>query len=146
MKKFFCAFVVLIMIVGCLSACDFTQNIVGDMADGRESTLKAEELLLALSENRPADAKELMHQEVAEKSETALAQISTYLAGRTVSDMEALNVNIKTTTGTGGKITQEQIAFKLTLSDNSTVYLNALYYSDSADTGFASFQLVIGVI
>ena len=35
--------------------------------------------------------------------------------------MEALNVNIKTTTGTGGKITQEQIAFKLTLSDNSTV-------------------------
>ena len=79
------------------------------MADGRESTLKAEELLLALSENRPADAKELMHQEVAEKLETALAQISTYLAGRTVSDMEALNVNIKTTTGTGGKITQEQI-------------------------------------
>ena len=67
MKKVICMTLVLLVTIGTLTACSFTQNASGALAGAAESTPKVEEMMAALAENRTEDAKALMHPEATEK-------------------------------------------------------------------------------
>ncbi len=146
MKKLVCLVLVMLALLSCLTACSFTQNLSGDLAGKAESTSKVEEMMAALAENRTSDAKALMHTQSAERSDAAIAQMSAYLDGREVSSMELKSINVNTSTGTSGKTRQEQVAYKVILTDGVVIYLNVVYLSNNAGTGFTSFQLVLGVV
>ena len=146
MKKLICFGLVLLALLGCLTACNFTQNMSGAIAGEAEATPKVEEMMAALADDNTSDAKALLHPQVAETSDNAIAQMSTYLAGRKVSAIELISINISTSTGTAGKTRQEQVGYQVTLTDGAVIFLNAVYLSDNQGTGFASFQLVLGVV
>jgi len=146
MKKLIYFTLVLLILLGCLTACNFTQKLSGAIASEAEATPKVEEMMSALAENSAAKAKVFMHPQVAETSDGAIAQMSTYLAGRKVSTMELASINVNTSTGTAGTTRQEQIAYQVTLTDGDVFYLNVVYLSNNQGAGFASFQLVLGVV
>lgn len=146
MKKKICLILAMTVLLGCLTACNFTQNLNGVSADNAESTPKVKEMMSALTQNRLDDAKALMHPDISEASDTAIAQMSAYLSDREAKSFEAKNVSINTSTGTSGKTRQEQIAFKVTLSDSTVIYINAIYLSNNQGDGFSTFQLVLGMV
>ena len=146
MKKLICFVSVLLLVLGCLSACNFTQRVSGSLGGEAASTPNVKEMMAALSENRTADAKALMHPQVAETADAAIAQMSDYMTGREIDSLEVKNININTSTGTSGKTSQEQVTYLVTLTDGAVIYLNVVYLSDNAGAGFASFQLVLGVV
>lgn len=146
MKKLICFSLVLLILLGCLTACNFTQNMSGAIAGEAEATPKVEEMLMALAKGSTSDAKSLMHPQVAETSNNAIAQMSAYLAGRKASAIELKNISVNTSTGTSGKTRQEQVAYQVALTDGAVIYLNVVYLSNNQGTGFASFQLVLGVV
>ena len=146
MKKRICFVLVLMLLVGCLTACSFTANTTSSLPGKVEKTPQVEEMLTALAENKTEEAKALMHPQVAEKADAALAQMSAYLAGRTVTDLAAKSTNVRTSTGTSGKMRQEQVAYQVTLTDGEVIYFNTLYLTNDAGSGFATFQLVLGVV
>ena len=146
MKKIICSVLVLLVLLGCLTACNFTQNISGAIAGEAEATPKAEEMMTALADDNTSDAKALLHPQVAETSDNAITQMSAYLAGRKASAMELKSININTSTGTSGKTRQEQVTYQVTLTDGAVIFLNAVYLSNNQGTGFASFQVVLGVV
>ena len=146
MKKIICFGLVLLALFGCLTACNFTQNMSGAIAGKAEATPKVEEMMAALADDNTSDAKALLHPQVAETSDNAIAQMSTYLAGRKASAIELISININSSAGTAGKTRQEQVGYQVTLTDGAVIFLNAVYLSDNQGTGFASFQLVLGVV
>ena len=146
MKKIICFGLVLLALFGCLTACNFTQNLSGAIAGKAEATPKVEEMMAALADDNTSDAKALLHPKVAETSDNAIAQMSTYLAGRKASAIELISININSSAGTAGKTRQEQVGYQVTLTDGAVVFLNAVYLSDNQGTGFASFQVVLGVV
>ncbi len=146
MKKIVCFSLVMLILLSCLTACNFTRSTSGDMAGDAESVSKVEEMMTALTENHTDSAKALMHPEVAEKSDVAITQMSTYLSGRKATAIEMKNIDVKTSTGTSGKIRQEQVSYQVTLTDGDVIYLNVVYLSNNGGIGFVSFQLVLGVI
>lgn len=146
MKKLIC-FVLAVLVLGsCMTACNFTKNLSGALAENAESTAKVEEMMEALAENRSPEAKALMHPDASGKSDAAITQMSDYLAGRKVRSMELKNINVNTSSGTSGNTKQENVAYQATLTDGSVIYLNVVYLSNRAGTGFTSFQLVLGVV
>lgn len=146
MKRIICIALVLVGLIGCLTACNFTANIGGALADKAESTPKVEEMMLALAEDRLSDAKSLMHPQAAEKSAGGLSQVGSYLNGRKIGDMALTNVNISASTGMSGKVRQEQVVYQITLTDGEVIHINAVYLSNNDGSGFISFQLVLGAI
>ena len=146
MKKIICFTLVLLALLGCLTACNFTQNMSGAIAGEAEATPKVEEMMAALAADNTSDAKALLHPQVAETSDNAITQMSAYLAGRKASAIELKSININTSTGTAGKIRQERVAYQVTLTDGSVIFLNVVYLSNNQGTGFASFQVVLGVV
>ena len=146
MKKIICIGLVLMVLLGCLTACNFTQNMSGAIAGEAEATPKVEAMMTALADGNPSDAKALLHPQVAETSDIALAQMSAYLAGRKVSGMELISINVSTSTGTAGQTRQERVGYRATLADSTVIFLNAVYLSNQQGTGFTSFQVVLGVI
>lgn len=145
MKKLLCLALVLLAAFGCLTACNFTQTMSG-LKGNAESTPKVEEMMTALAEKRTTDAKALMHPQITNDLNSSLSQMSSYLNGRKASSMELININITTSTGTSGKALQEQAAYKVTLNDGAVIYLNTVYLSNNAGSGFVSFQLVLGIV
>ena len=146
MKKCICLALVLITLLSCLTACNFTQTMSGALAGEAESASKVDEMMKALAENRTTDAKSLMHPQVAEKADAAIIQMSTYLAGREASDLKLTGINVQTSASTSGKTRQEQTTYQVTLTDGAVIYLNVVYLSNNAGVGFTSFQLVLGVV
>lgn len=146
MKKLFCFALVLAVLLGCLAACHFTKNVSGALASDPEATPKVEEMMIALAENRLSDVKALMHPQTAETADNAISQMSGYLAGRKISTMELTNITVNTSTGTSGNTRQERLNYRATLSDGTVIYLNVVYLSNNVGTGFAAFQLVLGVV
>lgn len=146
MKKLLCFVLVPLALLSCLTACYFTKNASGALAGEAESVSKAEEMMTALAENRVSNAKALMHPEVAEDSDAAIAQMSDYLAGRKTRSLELVNININTSTGPSGKVRQENAAYRVTLTDGTVIYSSVIYLSNHTGTGFASFHLVLGAI
>jgi len=146
MKKTICFTLVLFSLLGCLTACNFTQNMSGTAAGVAEATPKAEKMMAALADNNTSDAKALLHPQIAETSDNAISQMSAYLAGRKTNSIELKNITVNTSTGTAGKVRQERAAYQVTLADGAVIYLNVVFLSNNQGTGFASFQLVLGVV
>ena len=146
MKKFVFPSLILLIILSCLTACNFYTNASGTLAGNAECTPKAEEMMMALAEGRAADAKALMHPDVSGESDAAIAQLTSFLSGRKVATAKVENVSINNSTGTSGKIRQEQVVYHVTLDDGEVIDLNVNYRSDNNGAGFASFQLVLGVV
>ena len=145
MKKILC-FALVLLVLGSFTACNFTQNMSGMMAGEAEATPKVEEMMAALSAANTADAKALLHPQVAETSDNAITQMSTYLAGRTAETMVLTGITVNTSTGTSGNVRQERVNYQVTLTDGAVIYLNVAYLSNNQGTGFASFQIVLGVV
>ncbi|MBE6797935.1 MAG: hypothetical protein E7531_06345 [Ruminococcaceae bacterium] len=146
MKKLISVALIVLALLSCLTACSFTQNMSGVLAGDAECTPKVEEMLSVLAENNTSDAKALMHPQSSDKSDAAIEQMSTYLAGREADSMELQNINVSTSTGTSGRTSQEQVSYRVNLSDGEVIYLNVVYLSNKDGTGFASFQIVLGVV
>ncbi len=146
MKKIICFALVLLALLGCLTACNFTQNMSGAIAGEAEATPKVEKMMAALADDNTSDAKALLHPQVAETSDNAIAQMNDYLAGRQTSAIELKSITVNTSTGTAGKTRQEKVAYQVTLTDGAVIFLNVVYLSNNQGTGFSSFQLVLGVI
>ena len=146
MKKIICLTLVLLTVLGCLSACNFTQNMSGEIVGEAEATPKVKEMMEALEEDNLSDAKALLHPRIAEVSDNAIAQMRAYLAGRKASAMELKSISVHTSAGTAGKARQEQAAYRVALSDGDVIFLNVVYLSDNQGSGFASFQVVLGVV
>lgn len=145
MKKWIC-FALVVLVLGSFTACNFTQNMSGAIAGEAEATPKVEEMMAALAAGNAADAKALLHPQAAETAESAIAQMSAYLAGRKAAAMELIGITVNTSTGTSGNVRQERVNYRITLGDGDMIYINAVYLSNNQGTGFASFQLVLGVV
>lgn len=146
MKKLISVALIFLAILSCLTACNFTQNLSGALADEAEATSQVEKMMTALAQNRISDAEKLMHPQASEKSDAAMMQMSDFLAGRAAVAMKLRNINVKTSAGTSGKIRQEEVAYQVTLTDGAVIYLNVIYLSNNAGSGFTSFQLVLGIV
>ncbi len=146
MKKLICFVLTLAVLCSCLTACSFTKNLSGAFAGEAEATPKVKQMMTALATNNISEAKALLHPEAAETSDAAIEQMSAFLDGREVDSMEQENIKVNTSTGTSGKTRQEQVVFRVTLTDGAVIYLNVFYYSDKSGTGFISFQLVLGIV
>ena len=145
MKKWIC-FALVLLVLGSFTACNFTQNMSGAIAGKAEATPKVEAMMAALSAGNTADAKDLLHPQVAETSDNAITQMSTYLAGRTVDTMEVTGITVNTSAGTSGNVRQERVNYRVTLTDGAVIFLNVVYLSNNQGSGFASFQIVLGVV
>ena len=145
MKKWIC-FVLVLLVLGSFTACNFTQNMSGAIAGKAEATPKVEAMMAALSAANTADAKALLHPQVAESSDNAITQMSTYLAGRNAETMEVTGITVNTSTGTSGNTRQERVNYRITLTDGAVIYLNVAYLYNNQGTGFVSFQVVLGVV
>ena len=146
MKKFVCFSLVILALIGCLTACNFASNLSGALADNATATPKVEEMMTALVNNHTAEAKALMHPQANKEMDDAIAQMTSYLAGRDVDSIELINININTSNGTAGKARQEQVGYKVTLDDSEIIYINAVYLSNNNGDGFIAFQLVLGLV
>ena len=146
MKKIICFGLVLLALLGCLTACNFTQRMSGAIAGEAEATPKVAEMMAALAGNNTSDAKALLHPQVAETSDNAIAQMRAYLEGRKASAIELISIHINSSTGTAGTTRQERVAYQVTLTDGAVLFRNAVYLTNNHGTGFASFQFVLGVV
>ena len=146
MKKFVCFSLVMLAMISCLTACNFTKNVSGVLAGNATATPKVEKMMTALVNNDTADAKALMHPQSDKETDAAITQMSSYLSGRTVGSIELKSINVNTSTGTSGKVRQEQASYQVTLIDGEIIYLSVAYLSDNSGEGFIYFQLVLGVI
>lgn len=146
MKKIICLSLVLFALLSCLTACNFTQNMSGALAGEADATPKAEEMIEALADGNTAAAKALLHPQAAETSDGAIAQMSSFLAGRYATAIEVNSITVNTSTGTAGNTRQERVVYRVTLTDGDIIFLNVAYLSNGQGTGFASFQIVLGVV
>jgi len=74
-----------------------------------------------------------------------LQQIMDYVDGRKALSFEQLSVNVKNSSGTAGKVKQEQAVFKVMFAEE-TVYVSVTYLTQNGKSGFISYQLVLGVV
>lgn len=146
MKKIVCLALVLFALLGCLTACNYTQNLSGALAGMADATPKAEEMMALLADGNISSAKALIHPSIAESLDSAISQMSSYLAGRKVNTMELISIKVNTSSGTSGATRQEQVGYQVTLNDGAVIYINAVYLSDKEGAGFTSFQLVLGIV
>ena len=145
MKKILCFILVLMTGVCIFTSCNFTSNLSGAAAGTAESTPLVKEMMTFLAEENAANAKLLLHPKAPKNASEGLEQMEEYLDGRTC-DIEMISINVQTSTGTAGKVRQEQVGYKVTLNDGQTVYLNTIYLKDNDNAGFISFQMILGVI
>ena len=146
MKRWISLTLVVLLLLTCFAGCNITQNISGNLAENAESTEKVEAMLAALAEERAADAKLLMHPQVAAQSDAAIAQMSGYLAGRSKTSMNLTSLRVNSSVGTASKIRQEQVSYRVKLSDGTEISVNAVYLSNQDGEGFSAFQLALGTI
>ena len=146
MKNTICFILILLSMLGCLMSCTFTTNVSGNLAGETESFSKVERMMMALTQNSMSDAKNMMHPQSAEHSDVAIAQMSTYLAGREAVSIEQVSVNVKNSRGISGNTRKEQATYTATLTDGEVIYLSVVYLSNNDGEGFTSFQLVLGVV
>lgn len=146
MKKTIWFALLILSIVSCFTACNFTTNIMDSTKNKAESTPHVEEMMSAIVEKRVSDAKSLLHPQANENTDDAIEQMVNYVNGRTVSSMELLNIKVSTSKGTSGQMRQEQVAYQVVMADGEIFYLNAVYVIGDEGNGFASFQLVLGIV
>ena len=143
MKKMIGILALLLVAVSLFAACNFTSNSQTTAKDMSHQP-EVEAMLSYLSNGELEKAEDLMHTNKEDTS--ALAQVSAYLDGRKADKLDIQKVNIYTQKKNGETSKQESGTIKLTLDDGETVYLAVAYLENDADEGFASFQLVLGVV
>ena len=146
MKKRFWILLAVIAALCLLTACNFSTNLSNAGSSQMQATPKAKEMMSALAANDSAAAVKMMHPDVMEKADEAIAQMSGYVAGRKTTQLQLVNFNVSTSAGTSGKIRQEKVVYQATLEDGEMIYLSATYVSGNAGEGFASFQIVLGAV
>ena len=147
MKKAICIVAVVMAVLCLLTACNFTSNFSDALGMVKaNSTSQAEQMMKALAEKDTEAALALLHPNVSQAGEAAVKQMEDYFNGRKVSALKQVSINTRTVSGTSGKATQESVTFQVTLEDNTAFYISAVYLTDKAGQGFASFQLVLGVV
>lgn len=146
MKKKGFLIILMMFIIGCFTACNFTKAIYDSVKENAIATPKVSEMMVALSEERISDATALMHPLASEDSDIALRKMSSYLNGRDVYSIEMVSINTTSSVGTEGKVKQEQVVYQVVLSDDELLYINALYRSDNNSAGFMTFYLLLGVL
>ncbi len=145
MKK--SVFVLALLMAACmlLSACNFTTNMSNNTPFAKMShQAQVEALLTHLSAGDMGEAAGMMHAD--QMNTPGLEQISKYLAGRRVSQLDTQSVNAHTVRGSNGTEETEKATFRATLEDGETIYLSVVYFKNAKDQGFTSFQLVLGAI
>ena len=146
MKKWLSIVAVMLAVVCCLTGCNLTSQLSGIMGGEAEATEKVESMMAALAENRLKDATALMHSDVEANCSDAIAQMSEYLAGRSVASITQQNVQVNTSTGTAGKTRMENVTYAVELEDGTDIHVVVMYLSNRTDEGFTSFQIVLGVV
>ena len=146
MKRTMCFVLVLLIAVAVLVSCNYTMNKSGVLAGESRSEPKVKDMLSALAAGEISEALGMMHPSVANRSQPAINQMSEYLYGREGASIEQISINISTTNGNSGVSEQEEAVYRVTMADGSVVYLNVVYFADAVGVGFASFQLVLGVL
>ena len=145
MKRILVVLTLLALLV-CLTACNFTQRLTGALEENAESPVMVDGMMSALAAKNTSDAKDRMHPQVRDSADGAIAQMVSYLAGRSVVSKEVVSINVNTSVGTAGKVLTEQLGYRVTLTDGDVIYLSVTYLSDRDGDGFTSFQLVLGVV
>ena len=146
MKKLLCLLLPLALLLT-LTACNVTTNLHDNLGvTEAQCTDQVEQLLQALTEDDLAAALETMHPGTADWAESGLEQLRDYLAGRKVLKLNIQGVNRNSTSGSSGKVEQEQAAFQVVLADGTVCYISAVYRTDKDGAGFVSFQMILGVV
>lgn len=146
MKKLLCLLLAAALLLT-LTACNFTSNFHDNLGvTEAQCTGQVEEMLQELAEADLAAALEKMHPGVADRAENGLEQLRDYMEGRKVLKLNLQGVSRNTSSGSAGKVEQEQAAFQVVLSDGTIIYISAVYRTDNDGAGFVSFQLVLGVV
>lgn len=149
MKRSFFVFLIIAVLSACMVSCNaldnFGENVISSLESDAESVPKIEEMMNALAENRVSDAKDLMHPQVKENSDSAISQMVVYLDGRKVSSMELNEINVNVSSGTSGKTRTEDLCYVATLDDGEIICIAVSYRSHNEEKGFLSFQLLLGV-
>ena len=146
MKNRFWRLLAVVVALCLLTACNFSTNFSNAGSNQMQATPKVQEMMNLLAANDPAAAVKMMHPDVAGKADKAIAQMADYVAGRKTTQLQLINFNVSTSSGTSGKIRQEKVVYQTTLEDGEMIYLSATYVSGSTGEGFASFQIVLGAV
>ena len=141
MKKVITILVLALVTVCLFSACSSTLNSVASEMSHLEDV---KTMLSHLSSGDLEKAADMLHADVSNTDK--LEQISNYLNGRSAKSMTVKGVNVKSQTVNGVTTKQESATLEVTLDDNEVVYLAVTYLENNTDEGFASFQLVLGVV
>jgi hypothetical protein len=144
MKKLVICSCILLLLVVCLTGCDFFANLE-DSLKNPESLPKTEEMITALADNRMDDAKALMHPSSAEGSDISLSVLAAFLDGRKPTSVRHSSININSSFDiVGNKQLTEEVEYDVVLTDGSTIVATVVYLSNAEGTGFTSFSLSIG--
>lgn len=147
MKKVLCVFVTVIMLLSCMTACNFHSNFNDGIGNTKFDALpQIEKMLAALTSGDTDAALALMHPDVREQAGYAVAQTSEYLRGRNVVSLETINRSVYTSKGSAGDIRQESGALRVTMDQARTVAISVVYLTTDAGEGFSSFQVVLGTV
>ena len=136
-----------LLLVGCLLLTGCNLSYTNSLPSAELKSVESfNTILTALSTGDIAAAKALMYPEVAEASVAPLTQISEFLDGRKVTKLEKVANQVRSSTGTQGKIWEEKEQYTAVLEDETPVAFVIFYYEQGTDVGFTSVQLVLGAI
>ena len=139
MKKSISFILVVTVLLCCFTSCGIASDFADAIEGKAEATPKVEEMMEALSSGNISDALELMHPLADDDSEEAISKIIEYIDGRESKSIEVVSLSINTSTGTGGKVREEQVSYEVTLEDDESVTVNVVYREDNQGEGFYAF-------
>ena len=151
MKKITALLLITVLILP-LAGCNFNSSI-SDSGGNLEMEAKQQvaDMLEAMTQKDMEAVLALMYPDLLEDEIKKLPvidqlqQIMDYVDGRKVLSFEQLSVNVKNSSGTAGKVKQEQAVFKVMLAEE-TVYVSVTYLTQNGKSGFISYQMILGVV
>ena len=150
MKKTMCIALVLVFLglSGCNSTKSFTDN---SGATKMSASAQVNEMLEALTYQDMDTALGLMHPEKLaygfdRQTVTAyLQQMMNYVDGQKVNWLEQQSLAVQNSSDESGSIKREKATFEVTLPE-ARFHLTVEYLHQNENSGFTSFQLVLGVV
>lgn len=151
MKKIVCLALALMCLL--MAGCNFNTNFSNSGLGGAkmEATPQVGEMLNVLAGKDMDAALALMHPSVLEPEEereevkAMLQQMMDFIDGRQFQSLAQVSLSVNSSTGTAGSVKQESASFRFMLGD--TVYhLTVVSLTQGGNTGFVSYQLVLGVV
>ncbi len=147
MRKWIAGMMAIVSLLCLLTACNFNTNFTDSTGNAEmKAAGKVEEMMVALTSGNGDAARNLMHPEVADRCEAAIAQMSDYVAGRKTTKLEQVSLTVNSSAGTAGNVRQEAAVFRVELEDSTVFFLSVTYVFNSDGEGFISFQIVLGAV